>query len=163
MGLNPKLVRALVCLGLVASMGSVQAAKPSEVEAQIGKVIGRVTEVWEHDARYETFHKELAGKYSDTPVLTEFMANENWVVVRSSRSVLYPGILKGRSKSAVGAQFGDIVEMRISKPKSVSSYFELSEVTRVVCKAGSPEFSACEKANPVAWFDKDGATLEQPK
>lgn len=64
----------------------------------------------------------------------------------------------GHSEHAVTVE----IELAVANRKSVKSYLELTNVTKVLCKFGTPEYDECAKANPVAWFDKEGKLLDQP-
>lgn len=155
-----------VLAALTASIGFADAARAAdgrEIEAMAVKAVATVGEVWDRDRRYEVFHQELSGKYSGTPELADFVANEQWVVVFSSRSAVYPGIYKAKGKTAMGLQVGDIVEIKISNFRKASTYQELSEVIRVLCKQGTAEYRECVGDNPMSWFDKDGVKLVQPR
>lgn len=155
------LCRAIVASLLVAIAGSALAQqKAAEVEAKIGKVIGKVSEVWVKNIRYEGFHKDLAAKFPDTPAWPTFTAEEQWITVISSKSVMFPGVFKGRSKTAMGLQLGDIVEMTLAKAEP-KSYDDLGQVTRLVCRKADPEFAKCAQQNPLTWFDRSGAQMQQ--
>ena len=149
------------CL-LAGWAASAQAQRAREIEAPITRVIARVSEVWTKGAAYDAFHAELKGKFEGTPELATFNTAEQWVTVISSPSLVYPGIFKGRGTAAMALKLGDIVEMRIAHPKDVKAYAELSEITRVVCRAGTPDYAECVKANPLTWFDKTGAVIPPP-
>lgn len=155
---------ALVVLAMAVGLADgAQAADGREIEAMAAKAVATVGEVWVRDQRYEAFQKELSGKYSGTPDQADFMANEQWVVVYSSKSAVYPGIYKARGKTAMNLQVGDIVEMKIGNFRKASTYQELSEITRVLCKQGTAEYSDCVRDNPMSWYDKDGGKLTQPR
>ena len=129
----------------------------------IDSVIGLVGDVWVKDARYDGFHKELIGKFSDTPNLEAFKSDQTWVIVSASKSTTYTGIFKGRSKASMKLAVGDIVEMKVGEVKSPKSYQDLGYVVKIICKSDQSDYEDCAKDNPVSLLDKNGAKLQQPR
>jgi hypothetical protein len=160
------LIRAAVAvLAIAASAMSAHGQTTNYKENQarvdsIARVVARVTDVWVRDSRYEVFQKELSDKYTGTPPLDRFVADEQWVVVISSTSVMYPGIFKGRGKTSLDLKRGDIVEMSIASPTNVKSYDGLSTIQRIICKADSADYADCAKSNPLTWLDAGGKKIE---
>jgi len=153
---------ALAACLLAGWAASAEAQRARAIEAPIARVIARVSEVWTKGPAYDAFHAELKGKFEGTPDLDTFTKTEQWVTVISSPSLVYPGIFKGRGTVEMGLKLGDIVEMRVVNHRDVKAYGELSAITRVICRAGTAEYSECVKANPLTWFDKAGEKLAQP-
>lgn len=141
------------------SMG--QSFQNEQLLKKVARVTAQVSEVWIKDERYTELHKELNDNYSGTPPLDVFLRDEQWVTVVSWTDPYFPGIFKGRGKTSMDLRKGDVVEMRTANhPKKVSSYNELGEVLRVICKSGSENFEKCSQENPLGWFGKDGEKVE---
>lgn len=154
-----KLLTLLTCLFVSVSSLALDARK---VQEPIRKVVARVGEVWDKSApSYESFHKQLTQSYSGTPDLATFLKEEQWIVVKSSNSFMFPGLFKGKGSAAMTLKVGDIVEMTVRDPTLVKQYVELNTVTKVVCKSDAPDYAECIQRNPLTWFDQDGKVIEQ--
>jgi hypothetical protein len=150
-----------LCTGMAAQAQSANPKENLERIEKIARVVAKVTDVWVKDARYNAFHKEISDKYAGTPPLDRFVADDQWVVVLSSPSILYSGIYKGKGKSEMDLKFGDIVMMKVTTIGTVKTYDELNSIERVICKAGMPDYAECVKSNPLSWFDTSGKMIEQ--
>lgn len=133
---------------------------PPPIRGKVAVVVGRVGSLWEKDQRLVAFHEDLADRYKDTPPLEAFRDQEQWVSVFTSNSLRFPGSFSGRSKASDRVARGDIVRMRLSNFRKVASYFELPTIEAVLCRAGSPEYEACAKDNPLSWLDADGRRMD---
>lgn len=138
-----------------------------EAEERLGmvaRVVARISDVWVKDERYREFHKSLASDFGDTPPLQEFMERDQWFAGITSRGQLSAGIYKGFGATALNLQVGDIVEMNVRHrygPTKAKAYSELNQVTKVLCKAGSPDYAQCADVNPLKWFDASGQVVQQ--
>jgi len=157
--MDSRLVIAALTLALARPT---EAQLAREVEAPIARVVAQVSDVWIRDVRYQTFRTSLADKYPDTPELATFMQDEQWVTVISSYSMVYPGVFKGRAPAEMKLVRGDVVEMRIADYTKAKTYRDLSQVIRVLCKAGASDYVTCAKANARAWYGVNGQLLVPP-
>lgn len=136
-----------------------EAAEAQRLQAV--RVVGRVSEVWVKDSRYEAFHADLQKQFSGVPTLDAFKADEQWITLVTSRSHLFPALFKGRSATKDALAVGDIVEMRAQAP-GAKTYEQLGQVTAVLCRASQQDYSECASKNPLAWFAADGSSIKQP-
>jgi hypothetical protein len=150
-----------LCIGMAAQAQSANPKENLERIEKIARVVAKVTDVWVKDARYTVFHKEISDKYAGTPPLDRFVADDQWVVVLSSPSIIYSGIYKGKGKSAMDLKVGDIVEMNVTTVGTVKTYDALNSITRVICKFDAADYAECVKSNPLSWFDTSGNKIEQ--
>lgn len=151
-----------LCAGLMANTSSHAQEVSRDLARKVARAVARVGIVWPLDDRYNALHKELSDKYENVPSWEIFKADERWIVATARDPMFYSGTLKSRSKAEMDLQNGDIVELAVADRRSVKTYQELTNVTKVLCKFGTPEYDECAKANPVAWFDKEGKLLDQP-
>lgn len=142
-----------------------QSAQEAEQRLQkVARIVAQVSDVWVKDDRYKALHKELSNDYSGAPDYAKFVADEQWVAVISSRGLMHAGIYKGRGRTDMNLQLGDIVEMNVrhrSGPRKAKTYEDLNQITKVICKAGAADYAQCAAANPFVWFDVDGQRVEQ--
>lgn len=134
---------------------------PPEVRNEVASVVAAVGSVWQDDELYVQFRQSLADRYKDTPALDAFRSTEQWLSVYSSRSVRFPGVFNARSKRDLAVKVGDIVRIRVADYRKADSYFQLTEVEAVLCKADTADFAECSARNPLSWVLRSGERVSR--
>ncbi len=153
------LVVALAFSHSAVSAGSTDV--PTDVRGQIAFVVASVGSVWDDEEQLVQFHRGLAERFKDTPELGAFRVDEQWTSVFSSRGLRYPGVFNARSKKSLKLQVGDIVRVRVDDYRKVDSYYRLTSVEDVLCRAADPDFQACAERHPLTWALKSGRQVSR--
>jgi hypothetical protein len=139
----------------------------AEMEEPVARVVAMVSELWDKNKpeyRKSLWERDLKDLKGAPASYEDFVAAEQWLVVISNRSFVYPGIFKGRAATSENVAYGDIVEMKVlSGYKSPKQYDDLGLVQKVLCRKAQPDYAECAKNNPLTWFGRDGGVLPQPK
>jgi hypothetical protein len=137
------------------------------MEEPVARVVAMVSELWDKtkpEYRKGLWERDLKDLKGAPASYDDFVAAEQWLVVVSNRSYVYPGIFKGRAMTSDNVAYGDIVEMKVlSGYKSPKIYDDLGLVLKVLCRRAQADYAQCAKDNPLAWFGQDGRPLVQPK
>ena len=134
---------------------------PAEVRGQVASIVAQVGSVWPDDAQLVEFHQTVASRYKDTPPIATFRAEEQWISVLSSRSLLFPGVFSARALRSEGLKRGDIVRIQVRDSRRVDSYFQLTAVEAVLCRAGAPDYTACAERHALRWTLQSGQVLQR--
>ena len=143
----------LLLAGALASASGGAFAATKDVRT----VVAQVGAEWTDEAKLKKLHEDLTSRMKDTPAFGDMLAKVKWVAVVDVSEAKRAWTIAARAEPVAEVRKGDIVELVYAEPLKAKSFEELPRVTKVICKAGTPEYQECRKSVKMGAFDASGA------